>query len=409
MWWLVTFLKWLSFGFSKGLRKSISFFGMNQALSRPLLPTCTEYWNLSAPSLSCCCLWSNVNVAYAFGCVFFCTVTPPIVVMRAPAGMNVFAVRYLSTLYEPVRDCYWTQNSVSKIGTSLLHPWLFFPGRVSGNSCLASLGSLPLAKILLLLISSSHTRLPIRRWWNGVDGYTASLFVTTDLEVSAFSDVYPNCSDFQTKYGALQQHVGSDKHPTFPDYTILNGLLIYFDGLKSRICVPTSLRGRLLEICHDSPLGSHTGARKLKYEMMPHFFWPQMSSHIHKYVASCEYCQRNKSYNSSTRGIPQPHTIPLRRFDVISVDLLWAFRLVSGGRHPWSLGVNWVHYVNVSFVEKISMSVTTLWFGVNSLLLSTFKLMNGFEPNMFDFVRVVTPSSKRMLHNWSQLVRVYYL
>jgi hypothetical protein len=165
----------------------------------------------------------------------------------------------------------------------------------------------------------------------GMDGYAASSFVTADLEASVFSDAYPSCSDFQSKYDALQEHIGSDKHHTFPDYTIRNGLLIYFDGLKSRICVPTPLRGRLLEICHDSPLGGHTGARKLKYEMMPQFFWPQMSSHIDKYVASCEHCQRNKSYNSSTRGIPQPHAIPSRRFDVISVDLLSGFPTTKNG------------------------------------------------------------------------------
>jgi hypothetical protein len=165
----------------------------------------------------------------------------------------------------------------------------------------------------------------------GMDGYAASSFVTADLEASVFSDAYPSCSDFQTKYAALQEHIGSDKHHTFPDYTIRNGLLIYFDGLKSRICVPTSLRGRLLGICHDSLLGGHTGARKLKYEMMPQFFWPQMSSHIDKYVASCEHCQRNKSYNSSTRGIPQPQAIPSRRFDVISVDLLSGFPTTKNG------------------------------------------------------------------------------
>jgi transposase InsO family protein len=94
---------------------------------------------------------------------------------------------------------------------------------------------------------------------------------------------------------------------------------------------PTSLRGRLLEICHDSPLGGHTGARKLKYEMMPPFFWPQMSLHIDKNVASCENCQRNKSYNSSTRGIPQPHAIPSRRFDVVSVDLPSGFPTTKSG------------------------------------------------------------------------------
>jgi hypothetical protein len=126
----------------------------------------------------------------------------------------------------------------------------------------------------------------------------------------SFQLAYPSCSDFQTKYAALQEHVGTDKHHTFPDYT---------------------LRGRLLEICHDSPLGGHTGARKLKYEMMPQFFWSQMSSHIDKYVASCEHYQRNKSYNSSTRGIPQPHAIPSRRFDVLSVDLLSGFPTTKNG------------------------------------------------------------------------------
>ncbi len=95
--------------------------------------------------------------------------------------------------------------------------------------------------------------------------------------------------------------------------------------------MPTSLRGRLLEICHDSPLGGHTGARKLKYEMMPQFFWLQISSNIDKYVASFEYCQRNNRYNSFRRVIPQPHTIPSRRFDVSSVNLLSGFPTSKNG------------------------------------------------------------------------------
>jgi hypothetical protein len=34
----------------------------------------------------------------------------------------------------------------------------------------------------------------------GVNGSAASSFVTADLEASAFSDAFPKCSDFQTKY-----------------------------------------------------------------------------------------------------------------------------------------------------------------------------------------------------------------
>ena len=60
-----------------------------------------------------------------------------------------------------------------------------------------------------------------------MDGYTVTSFVITDLEVGAYSDSYLTCSDFQAKYAALQQHTGVDKHQTFPDYTIQNGLLIF--------------------------------------------------------------------------------------------------------------------------------------------------------------------------------------
>jgi transposase InsO family protein len=56
-----------------------------------------------------------------------------------------------------------------------------------------------------------------------------------------------------------------------------------------------------------------------------------MSSQIDKYVVSCEHCQRNKTFNSSTRGIPQPHDIPSSRFDVVSVDLLSGFPTTKNG------------------------------------------------------------------------------
>ena len=68
-----------------------------------------------------------------------------------------------------------------------------------------------------------------------------------------------------------------------------------------------------------------------------------MSSHIEKYVATCDHCQRNKRYNSSTRDIPQPHDIPSRRFDVVSVDLLSGFPTTKNG-----------YDCNVSFTDRLT-------------------------------------------------------
>jgi hypothetical protein len=108
-------------------------------------------------------------------------------------------------------------------------------------------------------------------------------------------------------------------------------LLHFLDGVCSRVCVPTHLRGQLLETCHDPPLGGHVGTKNLKYNMMNQFYWPHMTTHIEKYVASCEHCQRNKSFNASTRGIPHPHDVPIRRFEVMSLDLLSGFPTSKSG------------------------------------------------------------------------------
>jgi len=63
------------------------------------------------------------------------------------------------------------------------------------------------------------------------------------------------------------------------------------------------------------------------------FFFPRMSDYVKRYCASCEFCQRNKSYNANTRGIPTPLPIPKTRFSVVSLDLLSEFPLSKNGNN----------------------------------------------------------------------------
>jgi hypothetical protein len=113
---------------------------------------------------------------------------------------------------------------------------------------------------------------------------------------------YPKCSDFQKQFETLSQHTGHARHPTFRDFSVRHGVLYLLDGMRSRVCVPTTLRGQLLETCHDSPLGGHVGTKK-----------------------------GNKSFNASTRDIPHPHDVPVRRFEVMSLDLLSGFPTSKNG------------------------------------------------------------------------------
>jgi hypothetical protein len=69
---------------------------------------------------------------------------------------------------------------------------------------------------------------------------------------------------------------------------------------------------------------------------MKPLFRPLLDHHdrgisLEKYVVSCDHCQRNKSFNDSTRGIPHPHDVPIRRFEVMSLDLLSGFPTSKNG------------------------------------------------------------------------------
>ena len=165
-------------------------------------------------------------------------------------------------------------------------------------------------------------------------GYPEMSMATASVIVKQFRAAYSACNDFKTVYGQLRGRSVSDMpHPTYPDYSInQQGMLIFFDGSHARLCVPTAYRNLILKVTHDLPLGAHFGQDKLRALLMTRFYFPHMSSRIDAYVRSCEHCQRNKSYTANRRGVPQPHKVPLRRFDVISIDIMCGFPPTTSGQ-----------------------------------------------------------------------------
>ena len=154
-------------------------------------------------------------------------------------------------------------------------------------------------------------------------GYEYLSSVSAPEDTADFISGYDSCADFAKVYQTLTQK-GTD--PTFPQYRITDDkLLVFHDGIRERVCVPTSQRNFVLKTLHDIPLGGHTGFKKLHALLGRRFFFPGMAERTKQYVLSCEHCQRNKSYNSNTRGIPTPTPIPVSRFSVVALDLLSGF------------------------------------------------------------------------------------
>lgn len=79
-------------------------------------------------------------------------------------------------------------------------------------------------------------------------------------------------------------------------YEVLNSLLFrvskdHRGETRKQLIVPTKLRRRILELCHEG-VGGHMGNGKTKDKVLRCYFWPNAIKEIEEYVRACDPCQR---------------------------------------------------------------------------------------------------------------------
>ena len=104
-------------------------------------------------------------------------------------------------------------------------------------------------------------------------------------------------------------------------------------GEADRLCIPEGgdLRRRIIQECHDTPLGGHFGRHKTTALVRRLAFWPGQSRDVAEYVRSCDTCQRIKAEHVGPRGLLHPLPLPTRRGGVIGVDWLMGLPLTAQG------------------------------------------------------------------------------
>ena len=73
---------------------------------------------------------------------------------------------------------------------------------------------------------------------------------------------------------------------------------------------------------HNSPLGGHSGFLKTYHRVKKDFFWDGLKFDIQMFVAGCLVCQKNKFETINTPGLLQPLSIPIQRWEEISMDFI---------------------------------------------------------------------------------------
>ena len=104
-------------------------------------------------------------------------------------------------------------------------------------------------------------------------------------------------------------------------------------GESDRLCVPEGghLRRRILQECHDTPLGGHFGRHKTTALVRRLAYWPGQTRDVAAYVRSCDVCQRTKAEHLGPRGLLHPLPLPSRRGGVIGIDWLMGLPMTGTG------------------------------------------------------------------------------
>lgn len=105
-----------------------------------------------------------------------------------------------------------------------------------------------------------------------------------------------------------------------PQFTLRDGVLRY----NNRIWIGSnpSLQHKLLQACHSSALGGHSGAPVTYMRIKQLFAWKGMKSAVQGFVQSCIVCQQAKPDKSKLPSKLQPLPVPEGAWQVISMDFV---------------------------------------------------------------------------------------
>ncbi|GMG14853.1 unnamed protein product [Phytophthora fragariaefolia] len=164
----------------------------------------------------------------------------------------------------------------------------------------------------------------------------------TDLRdeiAAAYADdaVYANIlahlrSPSDETLGALSRNTRNQINRYHLDGDLLCYNIDRFDA--PRVVVPNDddLRARIIHEFHNSPMGAHLGREKTFAAVSRDFYWPRMCKWIHKWVRTCETCQRVKPSKSSQAPL-HPLPIATEAWRSVSMDFVFGLPPDADGRN----------------------------------------------------------------------------
>lgn len=134
------------------------------------------------------------------------------------------------------------------------------------------------------------------------------------------------------------------KHPEeilkskIADFSIRDGILCKISSDEDTPlflpCIPAKLRLKILKEVHDGIIG-HLGFFTTYSLLKSQYYWPNMYTHCHRYVRSCQKCQFFNRRNFVTPGELKPDPPPKVPFQRIGIDFQGPFPVTWPHRNKY--------------------------------------------------------------------------
>jgi hypothetical protein len=117
----------------------------------------------------------------------------------------------------------------------------------------------------------------------------------------------------------------------YPKYTCFqkdHHDVIWF-GKRLVVPVDLEIKKTIYDEAHMSKFSIHPGSTKMYQDLKQNFWWSNMKVDIAKYVAECDTCHRMKASHLKSAGVLQPLSIPMWKWDDISMNFIVGLPLTA--------------------------------------------------------------------------------
>ena len=84
-------------------------------------------------------------------------------------------------------------------------------------------------------------------------------------------------------------------------YRVLDDVIFYKDRIY--LVPESSLKGKILKVCHDSLTTGHQGYFKTYRQIKERFSWKGLKDDVMKHIQECTTCPKNKSEKKPPTGL----------------------------------------------------------------------------------------------------------